>query len=45
MSYYQCIAMGYFICYITAMEQRALVKKQEKSIEFWKDKGVGAAYT
>lgn len=37
MSYYQCIAMGYFICYI-AMEQRALVKKQEKSIEFWKDK-------
>ena len=44
MSYYRCIAMGYFICYI-AMEQRALVKKQEKSIEFWKDKGVGAAYT
>ena len=43
MSYYQCIAMRYFI-YI-AMEQRALVKKQEKSIEFWKDKGVGAAYT
>ena len=43
MSYYLCIAMGYFICYI-AMEQRALVKKQEKSIEFWKDKGVGAAY-
>ena len=36
--------MGYFICYIIAMEQRALVKKQEKSIEFRKDKGVGAAY-